>query len=92
MLIKRFIESGEPLEELRTAMNGIFVMAGFINFAVITLGGLLLSHRISGPLYRLKQHMLAIARGDKVERLKFRDGDFFQDLAETFNKQRESKK
>ena len=39
----------------------------------------------AGPLVRLRRSMRALARGEHVEPIKFREGDFWQEFAEEFN-------
>lgn len=45
-----------------------------------------LSNRFTGPLLRLRRSMRALARGEHVTPIEFRDGDFWQDFAEEFNR------
>ncbi len=40
------------------------------------------SHKIAGPLYKLKNHLAAIREGNAITPLNFRNGDYFQDVAE----------
>jgi hypothetical protein len=51
----------------------------------VTLLSLFLLHRISGPVYRLKQHMLGIMMGRPPGELRFRKDDQLSDLSATFN-------
>ncbi len=44
-----------------------------------------LSHRFTGPLVRLRREMGRLADGEAVQPLRFRDHDFWQDLADRFN-------
>lgn len=44
-----------------------------------------LSNRFAGPLVRLRRGMRALARGESVEPLHFREGDFWQEFAQEFN-------
>jgi len=47
---------------------------------------LTLSGRIAGPIHRLRNTISAINEGqENVEPLRFREGDFWNDLPETFN-------
>jgi len=56
------------------------VMAMFI-----TLVSMFLFHRVVGPVYRLKQHMIAVANGEDVRALRFRDGDQLADVGDVYN-------
>ena len=51
----------------------------------VTLLSLYLLHRISGPTYRLKQHMLGIMMGKPATEVIFRKDDQLSDLSATFN-------
>ncbi|NUQ61971.1 MAG: hypothetical protein HUU20_05760 [Pirellulales bacterium] len=44
-----------------------------------------LSNRFTGPLLRLRRSMRELARGEHVEPIHFRDGDFWQEFADEFN-------
>lgn len=44
-----------------------------------------LSHRFTGPMVRLRNTLQAAARGEKVERVRLRETDFWQDLANDVN-------
>jgi sensor histidine kinase YesM len=68
-------------------MDVIFAVAAAVECAFLTWMGLKLSHRVAGPLHRLKQEMLRTAQGGEVTRLKFRDGDYFEELADAYNEQ-----
>jgi methyl-accepting chemotaxis protein len=64
----------------------------FLNIFVLLTGGVLLSHKIGGPLYQLRKYLNEIA-DDAVEprKIRFRKSDFFQDIADSFNAFQESK-
>lgn len=47
----------------------------FIVFIFIT-------HKIAGPMFKLKNHLAGIREGKSVSPLNFRSGDYFQDVAE----------
>lgn len=69
----------------RQTMNQIFMAAALVVFLLIVVQGMRFSHRIAGPLYRLKQDMLAISATGKFRQIRFRKGDYFQELPEGFN-------
>jgi hypothetical protein len=43
------------------------------------------SHRIAGPLYKLCKHLRLIREGAKPGKLFFRNGDYFQEVADELN-------
>jgi HAMP domain-containing protein len=62
---------------------GAIAAVGTVLF--VTLLSLFLLHRISGPIYRLKQHMLGIMMGRPPAEVNFRKEDQLSDLSSTFN-------
>jgi hypothetical protein len=44
-----------------------------------------LSHRWVGPVFRLRSSLHALSRGEPVTPIRFREGDFWQELAGDFN-------
>lgn len=45
-----------------------------------------LSHRFAGPMVRLKACIAKLANGEDVNDLHFRDGDFWKDVSQEFNR------
>lgn|GEM_PF-1023879 len=75
------------LIEQRTTLNQIFGVVAGLSF-VFSLGfGWVISHRIAGPLNRLKMHMVRYALGSTRAEIAFREGDFFPELARAYNLQ-----
>jgi methyl-accepting chemotaxis protein len=52
----------------------------------ITVVAMFLFHRIVGPVYRMKQHMIAVANGEEVRALRFRDTDQLADVCDVYNR------
>ncbi len=44
-----------------------------------------LSNRFAGPVMRLRESIGALAKGENVRELKFRDNDFWRELSDDFN-------
>jgi len=61
----------------------LFSTLGFLPLAVFDM--VRLSHRFAGPMVRYRRAMHDLGRGEHVEPLRFRDGDYWQDLATDFN-------
>lgn len=53
----------------------LFILMVFVLFIFMT-------HKIAGPLYKLKSHLAAIRHGQSIGPLTFRNGDHFHDVAE----------
>lgn len=66
--------------------HGPFLMVMVFLLPVFVLDTIKFSNRFAGPIYRLRHTIRSIAGGDPPPRLKFRDFDFWQGLAEDFNR------
>ena len=65
--------------------HGPFVIVMVFMLPVFIYDTIKLSHRFAGPIYRLRQTIRSIAQGSPAPKLRFRDFDFWQGLAEDFN-------
>jgi len=63
-----------------------FVITSFGATVIFLYVGFVLSHRIAGPMARFKNHLNTISSTGDFKPIKFRDNDFFQDVADSFNK------
>lgn len=54
----------------------------FLLTALVILTSIFLTHKVAGPLYKLKNHLIHIREGDPITPLDFRAGDNFMDVAE----------
>jgi hypothetical protein len=59
---------------------------GIGQFVVFNLAAIFLSHRIAGPLYRLRRHLEEVGAGADPADVRFRKGDLYQPLAAACNK------
>lgn len=64
---------------------GPALVASFLLLPLVIVDIVRLSNRFVGPLLRLRRSLRALARGEDVEPIQFRDGDFWQEFAEEFN-------
>jgi hypothetical protein len=62
------------------ALVGAFLLMPLVLFDIVRL-----SNRFAGPLLRLRRSLRALAQGEEVAPLEFREGDFWQDFAREFN-------
>jgi hypothetical protein len=77
--------SGEDVQQLILLRNAmVFYSSAFI-FITCIVFGFYCSHRLGGPIYKAIQYLRAYREGKKKEKLLFRDGDFFHELAEEIN-------
>lgn len=74
------------IAEQRRTMNLIFAVTSAVVFVFIVGGGILLSHRVAGPLHRLRRHFEKLSESGELKPVNFRKGDFFPEIAEAFNR------
>lgn len=64
----------------------LLVLMEVVFIGVIFLISFFMSHKIAGPVYKLKKYLRYVAEtGDLGEKLKFRKNDHFKELAEDYN-------
>jgi len=64
---------------------GPALIASFILLPMVVIDIIRLSNRFAGPMVRLRRSMRALARGEYVEPIRFREGDFWKEFADEFN-------
>ena len=64
-----------------------FIAISCLVAIVLILGGLFVSHRIAGPVYRMKKDLERMTADNQAQlkEIHFRKGDYFPELAEAFN-------
>ena len=72
------------LASLRSQITVVGVM--LLLLPIFHRDTLRLSNRFAGPMSRLRTGVKALAQGQRVRPLKFRSGDFWQDMAGEFNR------
>ncbi len=65
--------------------HGPALVASLILLPMVVIDMIRFSNRFAGPLFRLRRSMRALAAGEPVEPLQFRDSDFWQEFAQQFN-------
>ena len=76
----------EFIENQKNLLNITFFSVSAIVFGGLFIAGLALSHKIAGPVYRIQAYLQTLYRdGEPPGKLKFRDGDFFPEVAELVN-------
>ncbi len=75
------------LDAYQTKRLGIYLGAVGAG-SLLTFGtGWWVSHRVGGPIVRLRGHIDRVAQGLTVGDVQFREDDYFQDLARAYNQQ-----
>jgi hypothetical protein len=76
----------EFIEQQKSLLNIIFLSVSALVFGGMIIAGLVLSHKIAGPVYRIQRYLQTVyEEGAPRAKLKFRDGDFFPEVAELIN-------
>ena len=64
---------------------GPALLASFMLLPLVIIDVVRVSNRFVGPCLRLRRSMRDLGRGEPVQPIKFREGDFWHDFAEEFN-------
>ncbi len=64
---------------------GPALVASFLLLPLVIYDIVQMSNRFCGPLFRLRRSIRALARGEHVAPISFRDGDFWPEFAQEFN-------
>lgn len=75
------------IAEQQGEMNVIFGITAGVTFVLMGVIGLIMSHRVAGPMYRLKKHLTSVADGETLADVNFRKNDYFPEVADAYNKQ-----
>jgi len=62
------------------ALVGSFLLLPLVIYDILRV-----SNRFAGPLFRLRRSLRALARGEPVRPISFREGDFWIEVAHEFN-------
>ena len=82
----------EFVEKSRNMMNLKLRWAFGIAIFLTAVSSIFISHKMVGPIKKLKDHLFAFSQNHSIGELKFRKGDFFNDLPEIVNKSLEKAK
>jgi methyl-accepting chemotaxis protein len=82
--LEELAESPERLRALLTCLV-VALLATAVSMPVMLWDLVRFSHRFAGPMVRLRSSMLRAAAGEHVAPIRFRQGDYWQDLADAFN-------
>lgn len=65
----------------------VFAALALVVGSILIVGGLVVSHKIAGPIYRMKKEFTEMVNQDPVQlkKINFRKGDFFPELADSYN-------
>ena len=76
----------ELLERQKVFKAKIYLITSLILSLYLLTFGVLIYHRIAGPLHKLRTILDNFTAGEKIQVIKFRRNDFFQELPMALNK------
>jgi nitrogen fixation/metabolism regulation signal transduction histidine kinase len=79
-------------DSIRTILTVVFGTNAFIVSIFALVGGILISHRIAGPLYRFKAVIRQIADGEDPGEIRVRKSDYFADIVPLLQDLQKSRK
>ena len=80
-----FASAGAYLRQTAVTV-GPALVAMLITLPIVAYDIIRVSNRIVGPIYRLRRFVRSLANGESVGKLVFRDGDYWPELANDFNR------
>ena len=76
----------DNLTKQKESFDRAFLFSSFSVLIIMLCGGIVISHRIAGPLHRMREFLIKQKDDKQYRELRFRGQDFFPELAEDFNK------
>ncbi len=67
----------------QSSMNHTFMWTALAVILINSIGGVFLSQKVAGPIHRIHSHIENYLEGKKVSKLKFREHDYFPELADS---------
>jgi nitrogen fixation/metabolism regulation signal transduction histidine kinase len=85
-LATRMPTDGERmLAELPDVLSANLLITVLVLVPLTITVGVLVTHRVAGPVFRFEEHLKAIARGEDPGRCELREGDELQELCQCIN-------
>lgn len=82
LLAKNAPEVTTKLASAKSDLILYLILIQLVITVIVLVVFIFLTHRIAGPLYKLKKHLLNIREGADISPLYFRSGDYFHDVAD----------
>lgn len=73
------------LDHHQTMINNKLIFAAIVSYIFSFTLTVKISHKVSGPLYRLKMFFLELKEEGFTKPLKFRKGDYYEELPDVIN-------
>jgi hypothetical protein len=85
-IVPRYLSGeGVGLDEIWYQLSPMVFSAAAL-FPIVMFCAVRFSNRFAGPMVRVRRSLKQLARGEAVDRLKFRNGDFWLDIANEINR------
>ena len=75
------------IQDRQVEMNFITAVTFVAVLVLVGVVGLMLSHKVAGPMFRLTKHFEETAASGSPRPVKFREGDYFQEVPDAYNLQ-----
>lgn len=89
VLIAKFTLSNPEIAEHYTSQRSqiiVYLVLMHLGFSLVTFCAcIFFSHKIAGPMYKLQKFLRGVREGGFTERLFFRKGDYFTEVADDVN-------
>lgn len=71
------------LKNQKHDLDMVFIGLAAFNFLLLLIVGFIVSHRLAGPLFKIKQHLASLSQ--ESEDLRLREKDFYKDIEPVIN-------
>lgn len=78
-------EASQNLAVAKSELMQLLILFQLIFTTIVFIVCIFQGHKIAGPLFKLKKFFKSIREGNSTEKLFFRKGDNFKDVAEAYN-------
>lgn len=81
----KFPNSAQSIEEMKSGLKMLLILWQLVFGLIVFVLCVLFTHKVAGPLYKLKKYLTNLRNGHYEGKLFFRSGDYFTDLADEVN-------
>ncbi len=82
---EKFPQSAEHIASMKTNLVNFLILCQAFFGILIFITCIFFTHKVAGPLYKLKQYLANLRHVGFERKLSFRDGDYFKDVADEVN-------
>ncbi len=81
-IVLRFPQLHANINDTRNELIIFLFVIQILFTALVFIFFIFMTHKIAGPMHKLKSHLLEIRHGQAISPLNFRKSDYFQDVSE----------